>query len=304
MYCLNGTTGRNGEDSNEAAYPVFRLPKSEWWMHHDTRCDEFPPNDGDFLLLPAGGKFTVEIAINRAFTSLSYGGRHVTEWGDGQHHPENYSVENNGGAPVVDGCLATPNFHTKNEAGAAGTVFAISYQSDIRKVTPENLVVFTVRHHTPWKLRATYDVPKMLPACPPGGCHCVWGWVPDHCGQYNMYIHPYKCKVIDTVGLDPVAPGQPPIWCEGDPTNCVKGSKQMIFSNQLDGNNVFVEGHQADGLPKSPGYNRKMGFKDGAQNDIFLDSSASRPEPHIAMFPISKRVSSRPQILRERHRRS
>jgi len=28
---------------------------------------------------------------------------------------------------------------------ASGTVFAISYEPDMKKVTPENLVVFTVR---------------------------------------------------------------------------------------------------------------------------------------------------------------
>lgn len=73
---------------------------------------------------------------------------------------------------------------------AAGTVFAISYESDITRVTEKNLVVFTVKYQyvicfhaytlshtsisTPFKLLATYDVPD-LPACPPGGCHCVWG---------------------------------------------------------------------------------------------------------------------------------
>jgi hypothetical protein len=31
-----------------------------------------------------------------------------------------------------------------NESMAAGTAFAISYESDIARVTPENLVVFTV----------------------------------------------------------------------------------------------------------------------------------------------------------------
>jgi hypothetical protein len=47
--------------------------------------------------------------MNRAYTSLSYGGKYATDWGDGQHHPEDYSVENNGGAPIIDGCLASPN---------------------------------------------------------------------------------------------------------------------------------------------------------------------------------------------------
>lgn len=37
----------------------------------------------------------------------------------------------------------------------------------------------------------------------------------------------------------------------------------MIFWNQLEGNNVFVEGNQREGKDKSPGYDRKMGFSDG-----------------------------------------
>jgi hypothetical protein len=34
--------------------------------------------------------------------------------------------------------------HTNNQSMAAGTAFAISYQSDLAAVTMENLVVFTV----------------------------------------------------------------------------------------------------------------------------------------------------------------
>lgn len=81
------------------------------------QCDQFPPAEGDFLELcvcrviaiyifltfcsrPAGGSFTVEIADNRAVTSLSYNGQYVTEWGDGQSHPEDYSVSS---------CITSPN---------------------------------------------------------------------------------------------------------------------------------------------------------------------------------------------------
>ncbi|EEB88604.1 hypothetical protein MPER_13483, partial [Moniliophthora perniciosa FA553] len=46
------------------------------------KCDEFPPPPGEFLELPAGGSFIVEIAANRAKTTLSYGGRDTTAWGD------------------------------------------------------------------------------------------------------------------------------------------------------------------------------------------------------------------------------
>ena len=42
-------------------------------------------------------------------------------------------------------------------------------QSDLSKVTPDNLVVFSVRYHTPWKRVTSYDVPADMPGCPEGG---------------------------------------------------------------------------------------------------------------------------------------
>ncbi|KAG8797996.1 hypothetical protein FRC18_008785, partial [Serendipita sp. 400] len=93
----------------------------------------------------------------------------TTDWGDGKHHPEDYSSTNTGGEPLNSaGCLLSPNFHTEDQMGAAGTAFAISYESDIHKVTAENLVVFTVKYHTPWKRITTYEVPAGLPKCPKG----------------------------------------------------------------------------------------------------------------------------------------
>jgi hypothetical protein len=50
----------------------------------------------------------------------------------------------------------------------------------------------------------------------------------------------------------------------------------MIYWHQLDGNNVEVEGYDSSGVfLKSPGYNAKMGFGDGAQTDIFSDKEVA-----------------------------
>ena len=60
---------------------------------------------------------------------------------------------------------------------------------------------------------------------------------------------------------------------------CVKGAKGVIVFSQLEGNNIDINGVQKDGQFKSPGYNQKTGFADGAQNDIFVqayDSSKSK----------------------------
>ena len=113
-------------------------------MQADRGCDKVPPPEGEFLELPAGGEFTVELAINRAFTTLSFDGENVSDWPDGLEHPEDWS------APDPNSCLvdnedgAGGALHTINETTTAGTAWAISYESDITKVTMENLVVFSV----------------------------------------------------------------------------------------------------------------------------------------------------------------
>ncbi|KAJ7048201.1 hypothetical protein C8F01DRAFT_1193750 [Mycena amicta] len=268
MYCLNGTTpGNDDQDTSDIVLPLFNLTKDDWWFHHFNGCDEFPPDDGDFLELPANGEFTVEIAVNRAFTTLSYGGVRVGDFGDGQ----NYT----GGLGGVD-CVWGIQLHTQNESMAAGTAFAISYQSEISAVTPENLVVFTTLYHTPWKRLATYQVPN-LPACPEGGCICAWGWVPNGCGEPNIYMQGFRCKVTGRTGSAALAVAVPPTWCEDTPGDCYSGARQMIFWNQLDGNNIEVEGFDSRGQPKSPAYNAVLGFKDGAQTDIFARSGSATP---------------------------
>jgi hypothetical protein len=267
MYCLDGTSGKVDLNAYEATTPLYNLPKSQWWFHHVNGCDNFPPKDGDFLELPAGKDFTVEISANRATTSLAYNGKYTSDWVDGESHPDNFAKST--------GCITQPNIHTTNESMAAGTAFAISYQSDISKVTEENLVVFTVRYHTPWKRLTSYSVPAALPACPPGGCICAWGWVPNGCGEPNMYHQAFKCKVTGATSKTPVAVGKPPVWCEGEPSKCTKGAKQMIYWNQAEGNNIKVSGNDRAGMPKSPAYNDKLGFPDGAQNDIFAGPASS-----------------------------
>ncbi|KAI1098482.1 hypothetical protein F4804DRAFT_350328 [Jackrogersella minutella] len=257
MYCLNGTTpGVDDQNTNTAVNPLFGKPKSEWWMQHDRGCDQFPPDDGDSLELPAGGSFTVELAHNRAQTTLSFNGQFTSEWPDGNQHPEDWHSPL---PPSPDKCLdANPDnlggaMHTHNETDSAGSAFAISYNSDISKVTMDNLAVFTVLEHTPWKRLATYQVPADLPPCPDGGCYCA----------PNMYMQNLRCHVTGSTSTKTVAPAQAPVYCDGNGTPCVSGAKQMIAWNQADGNNVEV----ASGL--YPGYNAKMGWAPGAQNDIF-----------------------------------
>ncbi|KAJ7592659.1 hypothetical protein C8J56DRAFT_929164 [Mycena floridula] len=266
MYCLNGPQSTEDLNADSVVHPLYQLDKSDWWFHHVDKCDEYPPAAGDFLELPAGKSFTVEIASNRAKTSLSYNGQDTSEWPDGADYPENRNIPT---------CITSPNMHTQNETMAAGTAFAISYTSDITKVTPENLVVFSVRLHTPWKRLTSYDVPAALPECPDGGCICAWGWVPNGCGEPNMYQHPFKCKVTGATGTRAVGTPKPPVWCEDNPSKCVTGPKQMIYWNQLNGNNIETDGYDLSGAPRSPAYNGKLGFKDGVQDDIFTGAGTT-----------------------------
>lgn len=270
MYCLNGVGGDINLNSYDIVSPLYQLPFRDWWFHHVNRCDEFPPAPGDFLDLPAGGSFKVEIASNRAKTTLSYNGRDTSAWPDGNNYPEDRNEPD---------CIISPNMHTQNRSMAAGTAFAISYHSDIKAVTPENLAVFTVRHNTPWKREVWYDVPAALPACPPAGCICAWGWVPNGCGQPNMYHQAFRCRVTGATSVTPIAAPKPPVWCQNNPGACTKGSKQMIYWNQAERNNIWVNGFDARGQHKSPGYNSVLGFADGAQNDIFSGAPASGNPP-------------------------
>ncbi|KAF9078041.1 hypothetical protein BDP27DRAFT_1310660 [Rhodocollybia butyracea] len=269
MYCLNGTGKYENPNTNDAVNPLYQMTKEDWWFHHYNGCDQFPPEEGDFLDLPVNGTFTVELAVNRAFTTLSYNGSEIAEFGDGDDHP---GIGEDG-----KDCINALNIHTKNESMAAGTAFAISYQSDMKLVTFENLVVFTVLYHTPWKRIATYSVPN-LPACPPEGCICAMRYP-------NMYHMGYRCKVVGQTGDAAVAPGKAPVWCEDDPDRCVQGAKQMLYWNQLEGNNIEVEGYDLARDPKSPAYNSKCGFKNGAQTDIFLEPGTATPA-NISRSPI------------------
>jgi hypothetical protein len=262
MYCLGGNvTGTDNANTNSAVGPLYNLTFEDFWFQHDRGCDGVPPTDGDILELPAGGNVTLELAHNRAQTSLSYNGEYAGEWPDGQPHPEDW---NGNGLP--QGCIQDDGaMHTCNQSTAAGTALAISYQSDLSAVTLENLVVFSVLENTPWKRIAVYDIPADLPACPPGGCTCAWLWVPNGCGTPNVYMGGYKCNVTGATSTVPVGTAQPPVYCGNDSSTCQAGPKQMIIWHQQEANNVFSP------AGVSPGYNMKNGFASGKRSHHTLN---------------------------------
>ena len=127
------------QNTNLAVNPLAGFVFEDFWMQHERGCDKVPPPNGESLALPAGGEFTVELAHNRAQTTLSYNGAYVSDWPDGKQHDDDWHGIN-AGECLFDGGA----FHTQSFQTAAGTAFAISYNSDISKVNLSNLVVFSV----------------------------------------------------------------------------------------------------------------------------------------------------------------
>ncbi|KJA14486.1 hypothetical protein HYPSUDRAFT_150365 [Hypholoma sublateritium FD-334 SS-4] len=271
MYCMRGNkAGDDDRNTNAAFQPMYNLTKAQWWFHAINDCDKFPPDAGNFLELPANGDFTVEHAVNRVFTNLVSDpvlGTYV----DGQEHP-GLGTTSDGKQPGSDS--STP-VHTQNESMASGTAFAISYQSEIPDVTPENLVVFSVLYNTPWKRIAKYSVPD-LPPCPAAGCICAFGWIPNGCGEPTLYMQGFRCTVTGSK-TNPVRtikyPAVAPQWCQDNSAQCVTGPKQMIYWQQAEGNNVVVSGNDKYGFPKFPVYNMNMGFPNGTLTMYALGDS-------------------------------
>ncbi|KAF2006089.1 hypothetical protein P154DRAFT_606502 [Amniculicola lignicola CBS 123094] len=275
MYCRGGPViGEDNQNTNTAVNPLYDLTKTDWWFQHDRGCDAVPPKAGEFLELPANGEVTVELAHNRAQTTLSYDGQFASDWPDGKDHPEDWNGWNTDGTPSV--CLKEDGaMHTYNESSAGGTAFAISYNSELKDVTMENLVVFTTLDHTPWKRLATYKVPN-LPECPPEGCTCAWLWIPNGCGTANMYMQGFKCKVTGATSTTPIGKAQVPVYCENDASKCVSGPKQMLAWHQKDGNNIETEQWV------TPNYNKKCGWADASV-------SSSTPGASTTSKPVSTR---------------
>ncbi|KAI9731217.1 MAG: hypothetical protein M1834_005410 [Cirrosporium novae-zelandiae] len=267
MYCLGGADPTiDNANTNTAVGPLFDLPQDQWWFQADRGCNKVPPADGDILSIPAGGSFTVELANNRAFTTLSYNGTKTSEWPDGGVHPEDWHETTSGDCLPDGGWM-----HAQNESMTQGTAWAISYESELEKVTMENLVVFSVLEHSPWKRLVTYEAPAALPPCPEGGCTCAWLWAPLGCGQSNMYMTGFKCNVTDSTATTPLAKAKPPVMCGDDSSKCTKGAKQMIAWHQASGNNINTTGTDFSIPANSPAYNSRCGWTSGAQNDIFED---------------------------------
>uniref|UniRef100_D8PUM5 Uncharacterized protein n=1 Tax=Schizophyllum commune (strain H4-8 / FGSC 9210) TaxID=578458 RepID=D8PUM5_SCHCM len=273
MYCANEGNPNadypSKQNSYHTGYPLYQLPWDQFWLNNNRNCKNDPPPDGEFMEVPANGVMKVQFASARAHTNYGWDGKFYTGFVDGL---TGYDVNMN-----EPNCVTSPNIHAQNASMVAGSAFAIAYKSDINDVGLEDMVVFSVNQHAPWiTVDYEYEVPD-LPACPDGGCICAWSWIPNGCGEANMFLNAYRCKVTGATSQRTLAKPQAPVYCENDDSACVKGAKQLMVWHQADGiDNINVDNRkQASGKWASPAYNDKCGFAHGAQTDIFADGNDS-----------------------------
>ncbi|KAL1676931.1 hypothetical protein EV122DRAFT_266557 [Schizophyllum commune] len=247
MWCLNGTTpGVDNPNNREPGTPLYNLKFEDWWFHHINK--------------PANGHFTIEHATDRAFTTLSYDGNMTGVYIDGKDHLEGLD----GGGE----CITNPNRIHGRRHRLRHLLPVRALKSDARQ---PRRVHGVVQH----PLAPPRDLRGPEPARVPRGGVYLCG-----CGQPNMYMLGFRCRVTGQPGHLPLATPRSAVYCgEGKSATpaalrknpkCVKGAKKFLSWQQKEGNTVH-EKQWADerGQLKFPGYNARMGFADGAQHDIF-----------------------------------
>ncbi|THH29416.1 hypothetical protein EUX98_g4758 [Antrodiella citrinella] len=249
---------------NRPVAPLVNLTFDKWWFHGHL---DYPPNPGDYFELPAGQVATAEVACNKGATS--------------------YFASSEGGdiRSADDPCPGSPTsaYHTTGIDDVKGCAIAIAYKSNVSDVQPEDFAVFSVNHTCVWDRFTDFPVPARMPPCPEGGCTCAWFWIhsPDSGSEQN-YMNGFKCNVTGATSNVAVAPPQVPRRCGADPDhqvaqatpgNCTYGAKQPFYWFQAERNNMNEDTYAP------PFYTDLYNFKDGAQDDIFMDSYTSIPPP-------------------------
>jgi hypothetical protein len=243
--------------------PLAKLNFSEWWFHG--YLDQ-PPEDGYFMELPAGGVFHGEVASSKSLTTM---GGMV----DFKPRPR-LAVTHSGDSGSMGGLHTTDKWNESWTGDATNSVkgcgLSNAYKSDVTALQPEDFVVISVNHTCPWTREVDFAIPEGLPPCPEGGCHCMWGWVPDPSAVQQHYLLGYRCIVTGLVGDKALAAPQVARKCPFEKNNCTIAAKQMHYVDQLERNN----NNQAFNDP--PFYNDDYGYQNGAQLDIWqVDDGAN-----------------------------
>ena len=167
-------TGDTFPYDNRPVAPLSNMTFQEWWFVRLLKLSTnsglrnlkhnhlaYPPPPNTFMDLPAGRPVTTEVACDKGATSFfasSQGG--------------NIQSGNNPcpGSPITA-------VHTNNFEDLRGCALAITYQSDVTKVQPEDFTIFSVNHTCVWTRFTDFQVPARMPACPEGGCICAFFWI-------------------------------------------------------------------------------------------------------------------------------
>ncbi|KAL1949687.1 hypothetical protein VTO73DRAFT_8568 [Trametes versicolor] len=271
MYGFNVTDHTYDYDNRPVA-PLTNYTFDKWWFHGHL---DHPPNPGDFFELPVGKPATTEIGCNKG----------ATTW-----------FNSSEGGDIRQGDNPCPNsdpsaYHTTGISDVKGCALAIAYESDVTKIQPEDFTVFSINQTCVWTRFTDFSVPARMPPCPPGGCHCAWLWIhsQDSGGEQN-YMTGFKCNVTGSTSNVPLAKPQVARRCGADtdnkkpaaPGNCTYGAKQPLYWFQQERNNMF------EGTYSPPFYTDLYNFKDGAQDDIFVDSYPNglpTPSPNSTVVP-------------------
>jgi len=177
-------TLNNAYNTNDPVTPLraaFNLTADQWWGHG--RLD-YPPNEGDFLELEAGGVYTGELACNRADSRMRDPVRNDIQ----PDHACGVSLANNqiiwSASDRVDGARANDQgigaLHVVNNSfestlpvnasALGGSALAIAYTSNYTSLTPNDMTIISVNYTSPWFRLTDYAIPANLPECPEGGC--------------------------------------------------------------------------------------------------------------------------------------
>ncbi|KAI0368587.1 hypothetical protein BV20DRAFT_968942 [Pilatotrama ljubarskyi] len=255
MYGFN-VTDKTFPYDNRPQVPLYNMNFDQWWFHGHLG---YPPNEGDFFELKAGGSVTSVLSCDKGATPW-YNSSQGGDVGYGSDSP----------------CPGSPTsaYHTTGIDDVKGCALAIAYKSDVNDVKPDDFAIFSVNHTCVWNMYTQFDVPN-LPACPEGGCHCAWFWIHSiDSGSEQIYMNGFKCKVVGDVGTQPLGKPAVPRRCGADPDNglpdprpgnCTIGAKLPMYWYQNEGNNMPEDTYHA------PYYNDLYGFHDGAQHDVFQD---------------------------------
>jgi hypothetical protein len=244
-------------------------PFSEWWMHGQVGCQSNATGSFD---LPANGRTHIVMSsrVQKVPPPYSSGSGYAPsnpdyvltrkEWGSGPESPGN-------------SLRGHHNIHAYTRDDTSGCALAIAYKSKAKDILPTDFVIFSVIHDCPKRQREPIDIPN-LPACPNGNCICAWFWLPKTSGAKNFYMTPFVCHVTGAkANASPVDVDYaiPPRRCL-DPTNCNFGPRQPAYWLGADDQRISMP----EARLQPPNYSILYGFREGAQNDIFVNSNPRR----------------------------